>query len=430
MSRLAHPRLIVPALLVATALPGFAAETAPTGTTRTPPVTSTEVDQSGTGAGAAGGQAVGAAIDRVLRSLHFGAYGELHYNNFQGGDSHNGQGANSTGSDMLELHRFVLLGEAEIADGWRFVTEIEIEHGFVQGNTSSNGQGELEIEQAYIDWRYHADHGARAGTMLVPISIGNIYHEPTVFHGVERPEFDRVIVPTTWYESGVAVYGKIVPTLDYTVAIQAGLMGAVSPSTGIRSARQRGYKSAADDLLYTARLDFRPLPGLWLAGAVSYGELDQDELTTARPVDAAMGLATLEARYAVAGWDLGLSLGHGRIDNAGAYPATAINNATGAGGSVPEAFTGVNATVAYDVLRLVADSAHQLFLFGRYELIDNQAELPAGRPRNEWWSADVVQYGLTYKPNPYVVIKADYRDYENDAGTAVDSWNLGAGFAF
>lgn len=424
---------LVPTVVAAIILPGLAAEdvTAPTGTTRTPPVAIAGGAETGTaGAGAAAGQAMGAAVDRVLRSLRFGAYGELHYNNFQGSDSHTGQGANSTGGDMLELHRFVLLGEAEIADAWRFVTEIEIEHGFVQGNTSSNGQGELEIEQAYLDWRYSGDHGVRVGTMLVPISIGNLYHEPTVFHGVERPEFDRVIVPTTWYENGIAVYGTIMPSLDYTVAVQAGLMGAASASQGVRGTRQRGFKSAADDLLYTARLDYRPLPGLWLAGAASYGELDQDELTAARPVDAALALATLEARYAVAGWDLGLSVAQGRINNASEYPAVAINPATGAGGSVPRAFTGVNATVAYDILRLVADTSHQLFLFGRYELVDNQDDLPDGRPANPWWSADVYQYGLTWKPNPYVVIKADYRDYENDAETAVDSWNLGAGFAF
>jgi len=419
------PRALVPAFAALLALPLAAAEdSAPTGTTRTPPVAIAGAETGLSGTGAAAGQAVGAAVDRVLRSLRFGAYGELHYNNFQGSDSHTGQGANSTGGDMLELHRFVLLGEAEIADAWRLVTEIEIEHGFVQA-----GQGELEIEQAYLDWRFHRDHGVRAGTMLVPISIGNIYHEPTVFHGVERPEFDRVIVPTTWYENGVAAYGTIVPSLDYTVAIQAGLMGAASPSTGIRGTRQRGYKSAADDLLYTGRLDFRPMPGLWLAAAVAYGELDQDEVTATR-VDAAVVLTTLEARYAKAGWDLGLSVGQGRITNADSYAAATIVPATGAGGSVPEVFTGVNATVAYDVLRLVADSSHQLFLFGRYELIDNQDKMPDGRAGHEWWSADVVQYGLTYKPNPYVVIKADYRDYANDAETAVDSWNLGAGFAF
>ena len=423
-----HLRPLVPALAAALVLPLIGAETQPTGTTRTPPV-STVGETGAASVGADAGRAAGAAVERVLRSLRFGAYGELHYNNFQGADSHTGQGANSTGGDMLELHRLVLLGEAEITDNWRFVTEIEIEHGFIQGN-NPNGAGEVEVEQAYLDWRYHGDHGVRAGTMLVPISIGNLYHEPTVFHGVERPEFDRVIVPTTWYENGIAIYGSVLPTLDYTVAVQAGLMGEASTNQGVRGARQRGFKSSADDLLYTARLDYRPLPGLWLAAAAAYGELDQDEQTAARRVDARMALATLEGRYAVAGWDFGLSIGQGRIDNAGDYPATAINATTGAGGSVPRAFTGINATAAYDLLRLVTDTAHQLYLFGRYELVDNQDDLPDGRVRNEWWSAEVFQYGLTYKPNAWVVIKADYRDYENDAGTAVDSWNLGAGFAF
>lgn len=100
--------------------------------------------------GAKIGQAVGDGVEQVIKSIRFGAYGELHYNNFQGDDSHNGQGAAGTGRDMLEVHRLVLLGEAQLSEHIRFVTEIELEHGFVQDN-----QGELELEQAYIDFTYY-----------------------------------------------------------------------------------------------------------------------------------------------------------------------------------------------------------------------------------------------------------------------------------
>jgi hypothetical protein len=433
MDHLPRLRLLVPALVAVAALPGMAAEAtpAPTGTTRTPPVAIAGGNQTageqGAGAGAAAGQAIGATVDRVLRTMKWGAYGELHYNNFQGADSHTGSGANHTGRDMLELHRIVLLAEAQLADQWRFVTELEIEHAFVQGN-NANGAGEVEVEQAYLDYQFAEHHGARAGMLLVPISIGNLYHEPTLFHGVERPEFDRVIVPTTWFESGIQAYGRVVENLDYTVSVHAGYAGSSSasaPSQGVRGWRQRGFKSAADDMLYVARLDWRPLTGLWLAGAYSHGEINQSDEIAAP--DATVQLYTLEARYANAGWDLGLSLGQGRISDADQFAQVT----TGANqGAVPEVFTGISGTVAYDVLRLVTDTSHQLYLFGRYEWLQNQDEVPGNRTANQAWNADIYQYGITYKPNPYVAIKADYRDYENDSETAVDSWNLGVGFAF
>jgi len=266
--------------------------------------------------------------------------------------------------------------------------------------------------------------------MLVPISIGNLYHEPTVFHGVERPEFDRIIIPTTWFEGGAQVYGRVVENLDYTISVHAGLAGSDSttqgtPAQGVRSWRQKGFKSAADDLMYVGRLDWRPLSGLWLAGSYLYGQVSQDD-QLAVP-NASVQLYTLEARYANAGWDLGLSLGQGRISNAAEFAQVAGGSSPGA---VPEVFTGISGTVAYDVLRLVADTSHQLSLFGRYEWLQNQDEVPSNRTANDAWNADIRQVGLTYKPNPYVAIKADYRDYENDSDTAVDSWNLGVGFAF
>lgn len=408
---------LVPTLAAALAVPGLLAEET-TPTPRTPPV---PMAGSSAQAGAEVGAAVGAAVERTLRTMRWGAYGELHYNNFQGADSHTGSGATGTGSDMLELHRIVLLAEAQLAEQWRFVAEIEIEHAFAQNN-----QGELEVEQAYLDYRYAEHHGARAGMLLVPISIGNLYHEPTLFHGVERPEFDRVIIPTTWFEGGAQVYGRVAENLDYTVSVHAGYAGSdaagqSTPSQGVRGWRQRGYKSAADDLLYVGRLDWRPLEGLWLAGAYSYGQVSQDRQLNAP--HSSVQLYTLEARYANAGWDLGVSFGQGRISDAEEFPqATA--------GAVPEVFTGISGTVAYDVLRLVADTSHQLYLFGRYEWIQNQDEVPAARTASQTWNADIRQYGLTYKPNPYVAIKADYRDYENDDDSAVDSWNLGVGFAF
>jgi hypothetical protein len=38
--------------------------------------------------------------------------------------------------------------------------------------------------------------------------------------------------------------------------------------------------------------------------------------------------------------------------------------------------------------------------------------------------------GLTWKPIPQVVLKADYQDVDNGAGTGVDAFQLGLGWIF
>ncbi len=59
-----------------------------------------------------------------------------------------------------------------------------------------------------------------------------------------------------------------------------------------------------------------------------------------------------------------------------------------------------------------------------------QAEVPSGTTANQAHQSQIYQAGITWMVTPNVVVKADYRDYENESDTAVDSWNLGLGFAF
>jgi hypothetical protein len=377
--------------------------------------------------GAQIGSAVGSGVEHALKSMRFGAYGDFHYNNFQGTTSHNGQGAATTNSDMIEMHRFVLMMEAQLSDRIGFVSELEFEHAFIQG-----GQGEVELEQSYIDYRYADTHSVRGGIMLVPISIGNLYHEPTTFHGVERSEFDRMIIPTTWYEGGLGFYGQFTTDLGYGVAVQAApAADKYRSSDGLRSGRQKGFKSSADDLMATARLDYKPLPGLWLAAAGSYIQGDR-EYAVGVNVDSNVVLYTIEGRYDFSGWETGISWGQGFIDNADSHP----NTLTSVNSPVPEVFQGLSAFVAYDVLRLVGDYKQKVFLFGRYENIDLQADIPnatsTGAPTqtDKKQQSQIYQIGVTWLLTENVVLKADYRDYDNEANTAVDSWNLGLGFAF
>lgn len=401
-----HPHLLPSLLLALGTLPLSAVE---------------QPDQPSTGAKI--GQAVGYGVEQVLKSIRFGAYGELHYNNFQGADSHNGQGAAGTNRDMLEVHRLVLLGEAQLGEHIRFVTEIELEHGFVQG-----GQGELELEQAYIDFTYYDSHSVRGGVLLTPISIGNLYHEPTVFHGVERPEFDRVVAPTTWFEAGASAQGQLTSQLGYVVAVQAAPDASkYRSSDGIRNGRQKGYKSSADDLMVTARLDYKPGMGLWFAAAGSYMEGDREDVETGGTAnDNDTFLYTIEARWKHLGWDTGVSWGQGFIDNAGDHPTSIATPAT----PVAETFQGFSAFLAYDMLNLITTSDQQVYLFGRYENIDLQADVASGTTADENQQSQIYQIGITWMITPNVVVKADYRDYENESETAVDSWNLGLGFAF
>ncbi len=113
-------------------------------------------------------------------------YMDFHYNNPQNEDP------------ILDFHRFVLLFSHSFSDRIRFVAELELEHVVVSDETD----GELELEQAYVDFLISRPFNVRAGMVLAPVGIINERHEPPVFHGVERPFVDTVIVPSTWSDAG------------------------------------------------------------------------------------------------------------------------------------------------------------------------------------------------------------------------------------
>ena len=355
-------------------------------------------------------------VAEVLRAIKWGAYGEAHYSNFQG----NGK------DDQLDLHRLVLLAEARITDHWRFVTEIEIEHAFVRGGTKggtdSTANGYVAVEQGYLGYRFAEAQEAKVGVMLVPISIMNLYHEPTIFHGVERPLIDNRIIPSTWYEVGAGVEGRVVEGLTYAVAVQGGLNGTLmKPGNGFREGRQKAAESSAEDLMATARLDWKPGHGLWLAVSANGGGIDQRNESESGDDGVYGTLLVGEVRWAHAGFEAGATAAEGRLSDSQELPTAAL----------PKVFRGLSTFLAYDLLRpLGLDRMDQLFLFGRYEAIDNNAAMPDGVARNESLNTDVVQFGLTWRPNTWVVLKTDYQRIENHDGSRADIWNLGAGFAF
>src|SRR6187549_3191956 len=65
----------------------------------------------------------------------------------------------------LDFHRFVLLITHRFSDRIRFVSELELEHALVEGLEPA---GELELEQAYVDFLLSRRFNVRTGIMLMP----------------------------------------------------------------------------------------------------------------------------------------------------------------------------------------------------------------------------------------------------------------------
>ncbi|MEE9179334.1 MAG: porin, partial [Vicinamibacteria bacterium] len=66
----------------------------------------------------------------------------------------------------------------------------------------------------------------------------------------------------------------------------------------------------------------------------------------------------------------------------------------------------------------------------RYEDYDTQAEVPAGFLRNPVNNRSVITFGFEVDPIYSVVLKLDFQNFRNRAGTGINQWNFGIGYQF
>jgi hypothetical protein len=240
-----------------------------------------------------------ASADKTASKVHIGGYGELHYNDWEK--------PNGDEFKMLDFHRFVLFFGYDFSDSIRFHSELELEHAYVTDTADGSNEGALELEQAYVEFDLTDNMEAKGGLFLVPVGILNETHEPTTFYGVERNPIETNIIPTTWWEGGAALTGRIGASgLSYDLAVTSGLDGG----TDIRGGRQKVEKAKANDLAYTGRLKYTGLPGLELAGTVNY-QSDMAQSTdpevndgTLLSAHAIYNISAFQLRALYASWDI------------------------------------------------------------------------------------------------------------------------------
>jgi hypothetical protein len=198
------------------------------------------------------------ATPTASKKTTFGGYGEVHYNNLEKDDS-------SSTKDAIDFHRFVMFTGHQFTDSIRFFSELEVEHSL-----SGNGHpGEVELEQAYIEWDATENLTAKAGLFLMPIGVINETHEPNTFYGTERNNVEKNIIPATWWEAGAAINGEITEGLSYDLAAHSGLYipeGKHKPRDG----RQKVAQAKADDMAFTGRIKYTAIPGLEIAASFQH----------------------------------------------------------------------------------------------------------------------------------------------------------------
>lgn len=330
-----------------------------------------------------------------------GGYGELHYNYAKD------KGMDAT--KKLDFHRFVIFFSHAWSEKWSFKSELEIEHNLIVGGKKS---GEVELEQAYVNYHHSDLFGFRAGVVLPSAGFLNEYHEPPLFLSVERPSYAKYIIPTTWFGNGAAIYGQY-NNFNYKLTVMEGFNGAGIKAGGtIRGGRVKGYKANAEELLYNAAVNYTGFSGLVVGSSFSTNKAVVN-------ADTSIGVSLFELHAKYEANNVIVVAEYGNISYTDNNAGFTIENAMG-----------YYVDFGYNISSLL-NCKGQVIPWFRYSDYNTAAKVKGGGSAEKANHHTKWLVGLTIKPINEVVFKFEYgqdkAELKDDPKTLI---NLGVGYMF
>jgi hypothetical protein len=353
--------------------------------------------------------------------------------------------ANGQWQNGFDMGRLVLLPTYQVNDYITFNAEIEFEHAGSGFDNDDKLHGTAEVEQAFFDIKFNDYFTLRSpGVDIVPISFNNLYHEPTLFYSVERPELANGLIPTTWVAPSAGFYGKIVDGLNYQVQFSqsaedfgddfahrgangapiaggyaAGVSGA--DALGFAHAPLGGFAQLSNQFAVTGRLSYTPsfIPGFAGSSAVYYSPnitprgayADLPDGTEVPLGKNAMTIFDTEARYRMPNTGLELRAEYAYVNFSNPENLRANNDLDDAN-NVGKDMWGYSGEIAYH-FRLPND--YEIVPFYRYTRQNLQTGSvlgfdPVNGLDNPTGSGDMTFHdvGVAVFPNPSLVFKLNY----------------------
>lgn len=311
-------------------------------------------------------------------------------------------------TSRLDLERFVLFTGHKFNDKISVFSELEVEDAKVSGGESG---GEVSIEQAYLKFNLNANQYIVAGLFLPRIGILNENHLPNTFNGNERNYVETFIIPSTWRELGVGLYGNLnnLP-VSYSVGIVNGLSSAMfEHGSGIQDGRFEGRNATGNNLAVTGSLqfyqgNFKAQVSGYYGGTIGVNKRKADSLgVTSGIFGTPVALGEADIQYASNGFSVRVLGTIVSIPDADKINRAYANN-------TPKTEYGAYAEIGYDLFHTMSKPHEkQLIVFVRDEKVNMDASIPSNGITDETLNQNYIVAGFTYLPIRNVAIKADVR---------------------
>ena len=329
-------------------------------------------------------------------------------------------------------HAVIYLGY-DFGKGWTLGTEIEFEHGgtgaaveyeadeAIEFEQEQEKGGEVELEQFWLQKSWGSALNVRAGHIVVPFGLVNAHHEPLNFFTVYRPEGENTILPSTWHQTGVSLWGRT-KHWRYEAQLLAGLdCFHFSRTNWIQGGPHSPFEfEPANRYGGLLRVDNYSVPGLRVALSGYYGQSMHNSVPhdmdkgDGKKIKGNVYLGSVDFTYNRYNWIARGNFDYGYVSNAEEISKLVYPNVqyvkpyeSGNGKHFGSHAMAAMLELGYDVFSQIPSlrrDGQQLYLFGHYEHYDSSVHAKTKR----WTMKNIWAFGANYKPIPQIAVKAEY----------------------
>ncbi len=389
---------------------------------------------------AAENDTIPAENQKVTKSrLTIGGYGEAVYTRTFYSDnmfrySHPDRYKDSPGYGRVDLPHVVIFLGYDFGHGWTMGSEIEFEHGgnevAVEIEAEETGEfeheiergGEVALEQFWIQKSFSKALNIRMGHIIVPVGQTNNAHLPTEFFTCYRPEGEFTIMPCTWHETGVSIWGKV-GKWRYEAVVVPGLNSNMfNNANWVKNGCASPYEfKVANNLAGALRIDNYSIKNLHIGVSGYIGNSFNNDIVTNeadkyKDVKGTVLIGTAEFDYKAYGFIIRGNFDYGHLNDADIISAYNKNQNHQSFSPYPRSLVGEEAMafgseIGYDIFHNIKRTGERkLFVFGRYDYYDSYIPYASAITMYDWTERHVMTLGVNYYPIKQVVVKAEFSE--------------------
>lgn len=333
----------------------------------------------------------------------------------------------------FDLPHVVLMLGYDFGKGWSMGMEIEFEHGGTEsaveieehegGEYESEVErgGEVALEQFWIQKSFCPEFNIKLGHMVVPVGATNAHHLPTEFFGVYRPEGENTIMPCTWHETGLSIWGRA-GDWRYEAMLLPGLdSDRFNDKEWIKGGAGSPYEfKIANAMAGAVRVDNYSVKGLRLSVSGYAGNTFSNTLKKATNaiydnVKGTVLIGSFDFHYNDHNWVARGNFDYGHLSDAALitrYNQSFSNDSPAKKRPVATSAISTGVEVGYDLFGWLGkkqqEKGRKFYLFGRYEYYDSMYKTEDAVTDYEEYGRQRIAFGVNYYPMKDIVLKGEY----------------------